>query len=122
MQRASHFTCRAVHSATTRVVVASADCAADAYRVAHCCCEVGGALVPRSNARYLPVLAALLRGSLTETQLRQELGLDQAAPTAPRRASNTIAWWQERQVCGCTPKVPLSCLEQQCIVRQEWGV
>lgn len=37
------------------------------------------------------------RGSLTEAQLRQELGLDQAAPEAPKRASNTIVWWKERQ-------------------------
>jgi hypothetical protein len=40
-----------------------------------------------------------LRGSLTEAQLKQELGLEEAAPEAPRRASSTIAWWQERQVC-----------------------
>lgn len=34
------------------------------------------------------------RGSLTEAQLRQELGLEEAAPEAPRRGSATIAWWQ----------------------------
>lgn len=37
------------------------------------------------------------RGSLTEAQLAQELGLQDKAPVAPRRASSTIVWWQERQ-------------------------
>jgi len=37
------------------------------------------------------------RGSLTEAQLKQELGLEEKAPVAPRGASNTITWWEERQ-------------------------
>ncbi|GFH05756.1 thylakoid associated Ser/Thr-protein kinase stt7 [Haematococcus lacustris] len=37
------------------------------------------------------------RGSLTEAQLQQELGLEQPAPMASRRASTTISWWQDRQ-------------------------
>jgi hypothetical protein len=48
---------------------------------------------------WLPDLdSPCCRGALTEAQLQQELGLSEQAPVAPRRASNTIAWWQERSV------------------------
>ncbi len=44
------------------------------------------------------IMSGAKRGDLTEATLYEQLGLEEEAPRTTRRASTTIAWWQERQV------------------------
>ncbi len=62
-------------------------------------------ITPLANHRRRPPWVMHVRHVSASTRpvrglslaLPQELGLQERAPMAPREASQTIAWWQERQ-------------------------
>jgi hypothetical protein len=60
--------------------------------------SVAGKMVGTITASMEEALIHSDQGGLTEAQLAEEFGYTKSAPVAPRNQSQTIAWWQERQV------------------------